>query len=88
MDCKHCDCVNYENVDITKGLCLRCGGFVPFDGGACPAFSPKPKCRLCAHYAAGTEEGLGLCTGLDDGGHWISGGMNAVTCSAFEKAEA
>lgn len=88
MDCKHCDCLNYENVDITKGLCLCDGGLVPYDGAGCPRFSPKPRCRRCAHYAPGAEEGLGLCSGLADGSHWISGDMNATTCTAFQRAEA
>lgn len=86
MDCKHCDCINYENVDITKGLCLCDNGFVPYDGAICPRFSPKPRCKLCTHYTAGAEEGIGACTGLEDSNHWISGDTNAVTCPAYESA--
>lgn len=83
---KHCDCMNYENIDVTKGMCLLDEGFVPFDGEACPRFEQKPKCKCCSHYQPGLEEGLGNCTGLSDGSHWISGDMSAVTCEGFQKA--
>lgn len=81
---RHCDCSNYENIDVTKGLCLLDEGFVPYDAEACPRFSRKPKCRYCRHYAEGSEEGTGVCSGLEDGEHWISGEMIAVTCDGYE----
>lgn len=81
---KHCDCINYENVDVTKGMCLLDEGLVPFDAAVCPRFSKKPKCRYCAHYTEGETGGIGSCTGLSDGEHWISGEMTAVTCEGYE----
>jgi hypothetical protein len=83
--CKHSDCINYENIDVAKGICLIDEQFVPFDAEACPRFSRKPKCKNCRNYKNDTEEGLGVCIGLDDGNHWISGEITAVTCEKFEE---
>ena len=85
-NCKHSDCINYENLDVTKGVCLLDEQFVPFDGEACPRFVKKPRCKFCKNYKDGAEEGLGSCVGLSDGQHWISGEMIAVTCEKYEEA--
>ena len=83
--CKHSDCINYENVDVTKGICLIDEQFVPFDTEACNRFAAKPKCKNCKNYRNVTQEGLGICTGLEDGEHWISGELIAATCEKFEE---
>lgn len=83
---RHCDCSNYENVDVTKGMCLLDEGFVPFDGESCSRYAKKPKCMFCSHYAEGEEEGMGVCSGLEDGDYWISAEMTAVTCDGYEES--
>lgn len=87
MKKKHCDCVNYESVDVVKGICLLDETFVPIDADACPRLRKKPKCKFCQNYRQEEKESLGRCVGLDDGARWISGDMIAVTCGAYTEAE-
>lgn len=83
--CKHNDCINYECIDVTKGICLEDEQYVPFDGNSCPRFSPKSKCKYCSKFKKQNGEDLGICVGLEDGEHWISGEMIAITCHAYEE---
>lgn len=86
LSCKHSDCINFQNVDVTKGNCLLDEQFVIFNAEACPRFSWKPKCKNCNKYKRGMEKGLGICMALDDGEHWISGEIIATTCEKYEES--
>jgi 4-hydroxyphenylacetate decarboxylase small subunit len=63
---RHLDCRNYAPVDVVKGVCHRTKAVVLGDSGACEAFDPMPRCRLCRLYAAGEEASIGTCGATSD----------------------
>lgn len=81
----HNDCRNFCCVDVAKGICRRTEKMVLIDSGICPAFEKMPKCKFCANYAAGEEEGTGCCK-AEAGQPWAYPEMIAVTCKMFKPA--
>lgn len=83
--CQHNDCRNFCSMDVAKGICRRTSELVLIDSEACAEFTPLPKCKFCANFAAGEQEGLGSCTA--EAGHpWAYPEMIAVTCEMFKPA--
>jgi hypothetical protein len=55
------------------------------DSVACSSYVQLPKCKFCAAFAAGEQEGIGTCTA--EAGHpWAYPEMIAVTCGLFKEA--
>jgi len=82
---QHKDCRNFCSMDVAKGICRRTGDVVQLDAESCAEYVQLPKCKFCANYAAGEEEGLGGCT-AEDGQPWAYPEMIAVTCEMFKPA--
>ncbi len=83
--CQHSDCRNFCSMDVAKGICRRTQEIVLIDSEACAAYVQLPKCKFCANYVAGEQEGIGTCT-AEEGGPWAYPEMIAVTCEMFKPA--
>jgi 4-hydroxyphenylacetate decarboxylase small subunit len=84
--CKHNDCWNFVTVDVAKGICRRRGELVAIDTPVCKNFRPLPKCKNCAHFAPGSEEGIGVC-GAELHKPWTYPELIAVTCEMYAPGE-
>lgn len=82
---RHCDCRNFCSMDVAKGICRRLQEVVSIDDAACPEYVQLPKCKFCAHFAAGEQEGIGTCN-AEAGSPWAYPEMIAVTCEMFKPA--
>ena len=70
-------------MDVAKGICRRTQETLPVDAESCASFIQLPKCKFCANYAVGSEEGIGACRAEAD--HpWAYPEMIAVTCGMFQ----
>lgn len=84
VECRHNDCINFENIDVSKGLCLISNQLVPFEGKACEKFEIKPKCKHCFNFKDSNDESIGTCVGLKDGEYWAFGERIATTCEGYK----
>lgn len=82
---RHCDCRNFCNMDVAKGICRRLQEVVLIDEAACPEYAQLPKCKFCANFGAGEQEGIGTCN-ADASRPWAYPEMIAVTCEMFKPA--
>ena len=82
---QHNDCRNFCSMDVVKGICRRTGETVLIDSAACDCYVQLPKCKFCADFAAGGQEGIGTCR-AEAGQPWAYPEMIAVTCGLFKKA--
>jgi 4-hydroxyphenylacetate decarboxylase small subunit len=81
----HSDCCNFCNMDVAKGICRRTQEMVLIDSEACGCYAQLPKCKFCANFAAGSDEGIGTCNA--EASHpWAYPEMIAVTCEMFKAA--
>ena len=82
---QHSDCRNFCSMDVAKGICRRTQEVVLIDSQACSCYAQLPKCKFCAHFAAGEQEGIGACN-AEAGSPWAYPEMIAVTCEMFKPA--
>ena len=89
----HRDCRNYVPVDAAKGLCRRSKNLLPADGDICKEFRRLPRCRVCAHFQAtsensqsGLDNQIGVC--LRSVNQFLAyADMTAATCRDFQLRE-
>ena len=80
---RHNDCRNFCNLDVAKGICRRTQEVVLIDSTACSEYVQLPKCKFCANFSSGDQEGIGTCNA--DASHpWAYPEMIAVTCEMFK----
>lgn len=79
----HNDCRNYCSLDVAKGICRRTQEVVLIESTACSEYVQLPKCKFCAYFSTGNQEGIGTCNA--DASHpWAYPEMIAVTCEMFK----
>lgn len=81
----HIDCWNYQAIDVVKGVCLKHGGIVEWQGDVCGAYVRKPTCAYCQNFSEPDEDNIGTCTGLSDNSHWTLGSRSATTCEGYQE---
>ncbi len=76
------DCRDFCSIDVAKGICHKTQEVVLIDSTACSEYVQLPKCKFCAHYSTGDQEGIGVCN-AEVGHPWAYPEMIAVTCEMF-----
>ncbi len=76
------DCRNFCSIDVAKGICGLTQEVALIESTACSEYVQLPKCRFCANFSKGDQEGLGICNA--EASHpWAYPEMIAVTCDMF-----
>ena len=84
---KHCQCVNYINLDCEKGMCALDKVIVPIDGEgseACPRFEEARFCGNCCHFSNPDKYGVGTCSGMEKE-NWTYATNGAFSCKQYCK---
>ena len=80
---RHNDCRNFCSLDVAKGICRRTQEVVLIDSATCSEYVQLPKCKFCAYFSYGVQEGIGTCN-ADASQPWAYPEMIAVTCEMFK----
>jgi 4-hydroxyphenylacetate decarboxylase small subunit len=79
---RHNDCRDFCSVDVAKGICRLTQEVVLIDSVVCSEYVQLPKCKFCAYFSTGDQEGIGTCNA--EASHpWAYPEMIAVTCEMF-----